>query len=398
MACSGTILKEVQKSDERMEPMKLLPLIIMLTLTALAAGTLSALAQEEPSSVHVDNALAGILDAFDSYPIVAIGDNHNVQQLGDFYIQLIQQQEFAQQVRNIVFEYGNAFYQDVIDRYVNGEDVPFEELQRVWTPTFAYGPSPVAQMYIDFYRAVREINAALPEGERLRVWLGDPPLNPDQPIIYSPNNPPPNRDEHFAGVVSRLISQGEKALVIIGAYHLVPTGFPFALPGEPGGPMIIGSPPQSGDAGAPPIGAEPMPMPVVPGNATSVPLLPVDLGSNVRQLLDAAYPDGRIFTITLFDGIADQACAEEFDQLAETWEIPTLVSLRDTTLADLLNRPDCRSRAASILPPDYQPAWADALLYLGKAEDLIMSPFEPDGPAMSYLEWIEQTVDGISFP
>ncbi len=367
--------------------MKLLPLIIMLTLTALAAGTLSALAQEEPSSVHVDNALAGILDAFDSYPIVAIGDNHNVQQLGDFYIQLIQQPEFARQVRNIVFEYGNAFYQDVIDRYINGEEVPFEELQRVWTPTFAYGPSPVAQMYIDFYRAVREVNAALPEGERLRVWLGDPPLNPEQPVTYSPNNPPPNRDEHFAGIVSNLINQGEKALVIIGAYHLVPTGFPFALPGEAGGPMIIGAPP----AGT----AEPMP--VVPGDSAAMPMIPMALGSNVRQLLDAAYP-GQVFAVTLFDGIGDQACAAEFDQIAETWQIPTLASLRGTTLADLLNRPDCRSRAASILPPDYQPAWADALLYLGKAEDLIMSPFEPDGPAMSYLEWIEQTVDGISFP
>jgi hypothetical protein len=380
-----------------MERMKRPLVMIMIALAMLAAGNSSTLAQEEPFSIQTDNAIAGILSAFDSYPIVAIGDNHNVQQLGDFYIQIIQQPEFAQKVRNIVFEYGNAFYQDVIDRYVNGEDVPFEELQRVWTPTFAYGPSPVAQMYIDFYRAVREVNATLPEGERLRVWLGDPPLNPDQPVIYSPDNLPPNRDEHFAGVVSRLISQGEKALVIIGAYHLVPTGFPFALPGEPGGPMIIGSPP-SGDAGAPPAGAEPMPMPVVPGSAASAPLLPVDLGSNVRQLLDATYPDGRVFTVTLFDGIADQACAEEFNQLAETWDIPALVSLRDTPLADLLNRPDCRSRAASILPPDYQPAWADALLYLGKAEDLIMSPFEPDGPVISYLEWIEQAVSGIPFP
>ena len=366
--------------------MKQLKRRIIIAFALLLVGVSSALAQEDSADPVVSDALEGILDTFNSYPIVAIGDNHNVQELGEFYIQLIQQPEFAREVRNIVFEYGNAFYQDVIDRYINGEEVPFEELQRVWTPTFAYGPSPVAQMYIDFYRAVREVNAALPEGERLRVWLGDPPLNPEQPVTYSPNNPPPNRDEHFASIVSNLIDQGEKALVIIGAYHLVPTGFPFALPGEAGGPMIIG---------APPAGAEPMP--VVPGDSAAMPMIPMALGSNVRQLLDAAYP-GQVFAATLFDGIGDQACAAEFDQIAETWQIPTLASLRGTTLADLLNQPECRSLTASILPPDYQPAWADALLYLGGVDDLTMSPFNPDDPVTSYLEWIAQTLSGMPRP
>ena len=143
------------------EPMKQRTRLITIALSLLVVGASPTLAQEDSANSVVSDVLEGILDAFDLYPIVAIGENHNVQQLGDFYIQLIQQPEFARQVRNIVFEYGNAFYQDVIDRYINGEDVPFEELQRVWTPTLAYGPSPVAQIYIDFYRAVREVNATL---------------------------------------------------------------------------------------------------------------------------------------------------------------------------------------------------------------------------------------------
>jgi len=365
--------------------MKRLTQLILIMLAVLIVGIAPTLAQEESPAPQASDAIDSILAAFDDYPIVAIGDNHNVQQLGDFYIQLIQQPEFAQKVRNIVFEYGNAFYQDVIDRYINGEDVPFEELQRVWTPTFAYGPSPVAQMYIDFYRAVREVNATLPEAERLHVWLGDPPLNPDKPVTYSPNNPPPNRDEHFVSVVSSLIDEGEKALVIIGAYHLVPTGFPFARPGEAGGPMLI-TPSQGGQVVTPPDGA----MSVVPPDFS--------LGSNLRQLLDAMYPEGRVFAVTLFDGIADSACAAEFNQLAESWAIPALVTLADSALADLLNRADCRSRTASILPPDYQPAWADALLYLGTVESLTMSPFSPDDPPMSYLEWAEQTIQGMPLP
>jgi hypothetical protein len=355
-------------------------MVIAVLFVLLMTGRPSVKAQE----IHPEamDALTGILSAFDDYPIVAIGDSHNVEQLGDFYIQLIRQPEFAAQVRNIVFEFGNAFYQDLINRYINGEDVPFDELQQVWTPTFGYGPSPVAQMYIEFYRAVRDVNATLPEAQRLRVWLGDPPLNPDQPVLYSPTNPPPNRDEHFANVViDNILSRGEKALVIIGTYHLVPSGFPFALPGQPGGPIIIGAPNT-------PSGME------TPNTPQATLVLPDDLGRNVRQILEDAYP-GKMYVATMFEGIADEACGNDFSVWASGWIVPSLVPLQDTALADLLNRPECRAIITQILPPDYQPAWADALLYLGPAEQLTMSPFEADGDELPFLESVQKGIQEI---
>ena len=38
-------------------------------------------------------------------------------------------------VNDIVVEFGNARYQDVMDRFVRGEEVPPEALRRVWEDT-----------------------------------------------------------------------------------------------------------------------------------------------------------------------------------------------------------------------------------------------------------------------
>lgn len=46
---------------------------------------------------------------------------------------------FAREVGNVVVEFGSAARQDVIDRYVAGESVPYTELRTVWTDTIGWG-------------------------------------------------------------------------------------------------------------------------------------------------------------------------------------------------------------------------------------------------------------------
>src|SRR5262249_41728704 len=69
------------------------------------------------------DAVKGILNAFDKYPIVGLGESHWLQEEADFVIRLIRDPAFSAKVNDIVVECGNALYQDVMDRYLSGKEV-----------------------------------------------------------------------------------------------------------------------------------------------------------------------------------------------------------------------------------------------------------------------------------
>lgn len=83
---------------------------------------------------------------------------------------------FADRVNDIVLEFGNAKYQDVVDRYISGENVTIDQIQGAWRDTVgALGP--VSPVYGEFYKTVRSVNLRLPRQRRLRLVLGDPPID-----------------------------------------------------------------------------------------------------------------------------------------------------------------------------------------------------------------------------
>ena len=146
------------------------PAVLLLVLAS------SPSAQSPPPAVPVD-AITGIIEAFRSHSIVALSDAHGNKQAQDFLISLVRDRRFAENVNDIVVEFGTARYQAVIDRFVRGEDVPDEQLRRVWrdtTQASAGGDLPINE---EFYRAVRDVNRTLPQERKLRVLLGDPPID-----------------------------------------------------------------------------------------------------------------------------------------------------------------------------------------------------------------------------
>src|ERR1700681_3930814 len=69
--------------------------------------------------------IAAIVDEFSRHAIVALGDgDHASEQPHAFRLSLIRDPRFATTVNDIVVESGSALYQDVIDRFVRGDDVP----------------------------------------------------------------------------------------------------------------------------------------------------------------------------------------------------------------------------------------------------------------------------------
>ena len=129
-----------------------------------------ATGQEQPKA---EAAEAAIIRAFDTHSIVMLGELHGNKQEYELLRGLVSSQEFADKVNDLVLEYGNALYQDVVDRYVAGENVPIDDVQKAWLNTTAIGPpSPI---YGWLYEAVREANGK--RHQKLRIVLGDVYVN-----------------------------------------------------------------------------------------------------------------------------------------------------------------------------------------------------------------------------
>ena len=78
-----------------------------------------------------------------------LGHPHGIEQRHRFHLSLIRDPRFASLVNDIVEECGNARFQDRIDRFVAGKDVPDAELRRVWEDTISAAPNCDLPMYED---------------------------------------------------------------------------------------------------------------------------------------------------------------------------------------------------------------------------------------------------------
>ncbi len=167
----------------------------------------------------------GIVNLFGTYRIVMLGEIHECRQQYDLLSKLIATPGFSERVNDIVVELGNAKYQQLVDRYTAGDSVPFEEVQKAWRDTVgALGP--VSPVYGEFYRAVREANRKLPKQRRLRILLGDPPINwkdvhsREEVGLYLPF-----RDSFYASVVRyEVLARDHRALLIMGEGHFRRSG------------------------------------------------------------------------------------------------------------------------------------------------------------------------------
>jgi hypothetical protein len=167
--------------------------------------------------MKTQDAVQGVIDAFKSANLVALGERHWAREDSEFRLKLIRNPAFARTVTDVVVEFANPLYQDLLDRYMNGEAVLSIDVRKIWQDTTQPGAwdSPV---YEDFLRAVRRVNALLPEERRMRVLAGD------QLIDWSRSPPPTLKDERdnsAASVIERnVLNRGRKALVVFGSAHI----------------------------------------------------------------------------------------------------------------------------------------------------------------------------------
>ena len=168
--------------------------------------------------------IGGIVDAFRDHDVVGLsaGEGHGDVRGTEFVVALIRDPRFAAANVDVVMENGNARHQDLIDRYIHGEDVPHAELRRVWDDTTQPQViNPVGEIP-PVYRDLRMVNATLPPARHHRAVLGDPPI--DWSAVRSRDDFQKwlaQRDSSGAEMIQeQILARGRKALAVYGGGHL----------------------------------------------------------------------------------------------------------------------------------------------------------------------------------
>lgn len=195
---------------------------LWLAIAGLIQSTVPGMVSPQPAAQY-------ITAAFDAYPLVAFSEpGHGASGTREFFAALIRHSGFAGKVTDIVIECGNARYQDIADRYFAGEAVGSRELRQIWENTTVVSGVWQLPMYEQILADIRAFNLTLPKEKRIRVLLGDPPI--DWAVVRGPADEDMNdwRDAHFAWVVEQhVMKRGRRALLWIGGAH---TGRGVILP------------------------------------------------------------------------------------------------------------------------------------------------------------------------
>lgn len=319
-----------------------LRLWLALSLATLAFTT--TVQGQIPPAPTATPAIDGIMDAFKTHPLVGLGDDHGMAQEEDFYAALVRDPRFAREVGNVVVEFGNATHQDIIDRFVNGEAVPYTELRKVWTDPIGWAPPPFKLGYVNLFAQIRAVNQALPANQRIHVWLGDPPVDWSKmkTRAEAPKFSSSYRDVFSSQLIAHeILDRKRRALLIFGHFHL---------------------------------------------DRDSEMQTALDFDTSMAVLIERQNP-GVLFVAIPYAGFQDKACNTEFEKVAAAWPAPSLVMpVRDTTLDDAAFRKRCPAFNVASKPSAYQDRYlrmvtgasSEALLYLGPAASLTRSPLLPD--------------------
>jgi len=170
------------------------------------------------------DAIEGIVSAFKERPVVMIGEGHWLRQAGDFYTRLTRDPKFQETVQDIVVEFASRNNQPLLDRYIAGEDVPIEDVRRIWRDTtkVASWESPV---YAQWLAAIREANRGLQPSRRLRVLAGDTPVDWSHIHSHSDWSALGDNNVSFAEVIiDEVLKKKHRALVVLGTNHVFKSG------------------------------------------------------------------------------------------------------------------------------------------------------------------------------
>jgi hypothetical protein len=235
-----TIEEPIAPGDCIDEQMRAIPALLA---ALLAVGCQRALpnqpghiSEPPPSSAPVVPTLAwkpavdAVVEAFVDHSVVAIGEIHGSRAIHAVLQEILGEPRLVGVLNDVAVEFGSARHQATIDRYVKGEEVSATELELVWTDTTQRTGVWNNPVYREFFERVRGVNSGRRAADRIRVLLGDPPIDWDaitDTDECAEDDPHCldhwlfRRDDHFAAVVrDASLAHGRRVLVIAGVGHV----------------------------------------------------------------------------------------------------------------------------------------------------------------------------------
>lgn len=203
--------------------------LVLVTLMVLVCSCVCirrtvTLAQTSAQESRPIDAKRGIVDAFKKHPVVIIGERHWFRQAGDFYIQLVRDPSFQETVQNIVVEFASRQNQSLLDKYITGDDVPFEQLCRIWRDTTKVG-SWESPIYAEWLAAIREVNQKRPPNHRLRVLAGDTSVDWNRIQTHDAWVSLGDNNISITDVIlNQVLRKKQRALVVLGSNHMMRSG------------------------------------------------------------------------------------------------------------------------------------------------------------------------------
>lgn len=196
--------------------------LIFILITISISTTASLSAQRADKTASPLEPISGLITLFKETPLVAIGETHEHKQLYDLLTQLVQTKDFYTQVNDILIESGNARYQDILDRYISGQEVPMDDLQQVWLNTTQSPVDPWGnEVYIDFLKTIRELNQSIKPEYQVRVIAADPPIEWSQiHTLDAYRETRGSRNAFYSQMaLNEVLEKNRKALLICGGAH-----------------------------------------------------------------------------------------------------------------------------------------------------------------------------------
>jgi hypothetical protein len=300
-----------------LRPARARPCLWLCFALCLASGCRPGRPDGPSGELEASAPVEALRAAWKRFPLVALGEVHGIKEYGAFVERMIDSDALTDLLDDIVVEFGSADHQRTIDRYVTGSAISPAELDGVLRDTtqLMAWDSPI---YVNIFSAVRRANQRRPAARRLRVLLGDPPIDwAATTTVTEYRRVADQRDQHFAALVEReVLARGRRGLLLMGSFHA----------------------------------------------------LKRSSRETVGSLLQQRHP-GAIFIVMLYAGMGPHTA--QVEAALETGPRPGIVALSTSWIGSL------SARSAFVLPPVLQlPAElelrdiADAYLYLGPESSL----------------------------
>lgn len=155
--------------------------------------------------------------------VISIGEMHQYQPIYTLLNDVFKSEITQRNIDLIIVEFGNSLYQDILDRYISGQNVPMDSVRLVWRNTLI-SPNTIwdSPVYETFFKTIREINLKLDEKLKYRVIASV--VNIDWNHIQTRDDMRPyyqvSRSETmFNSIRKEVYRKNKRAILIAGGVH-----------------------------------------------------------------------------------------------------------------------------------------------------------------------------------